>query len=396
MTVTVARVASGVPADLAALLAEEFTSTFGPRPDGVHAAPGRVNLIGEHTDYNDGLCLPLALPHATYVAAAVNGGQTLRVRSTTQPNPFEAPIDQLGPGDVTGWAAYAAGVIWAMREEGIEVPALDLMIDSTVPLGAGLSSSAALECAVALAACAAAGLEVNDKVRHTLLTACMRAESEVAGAPTGGMDQAISLLAQPDHALLLDCRDWQATQVPCDFSAAGLELLVVDTKAEHALIDGQYAVRRTQCETAAVRLGVHALRDVTDVEAVEALDDDVLRRRARHVVTEISRVQEAVSALRVGDMSTLGGLFNASHASLRDDYQVTCPELDLVVEVAADQGALGARMTGGGFGGSAIALVPSGDVDRVEHAIADAFAARRFHAPEFLRAIPAAGAQQIA
>ncbi|MGZ4490661.1 MAG: galactokinase [Nocardioidaceae bacterium] len=390
------RTDAGDPTALAEAVAARFLSLHGRRPQGVFAAPGRVNLIGEHTDYNGGLCLPVALPHATYAACAPREDDLVTVRSMQQDEPWEGRLGALGPGDVDGWVGYVTGVVWALQQDGVQPPGLDLVLDGRVPLGAGLSSSAALECSVALAVCAAAGVDVDDALRRRLVGACMRAEAEVAGAPTGGMDQTVALLAVASRALLLDCRDWSTEQVPWEPAEAGLDLLVVDTRAAHSLTDGGYASRRADCEAAARALGVGLLRDVTDQDgALKALDADRVRRRVRHVFTEIARVEQAVAQLRAGDYAGLGRSFVASHESLRDDYEVSCPELDAVVETALAHGALGARMTGGGFGGSAIALVPHDGVDAVEQAVADAFARAGWTAPGFLTATPAGGARRL-
>ena len=389
------RVTAGDPDAIVTALTDDFASRHGREPSAVFAAPGRVNLIGEHTDYNGGLCLPMALPHATYAAVAPRSDAWVTMSSRQEPEPFEGDADDLGPGRATGWAAYSAGVVWALREEGIDVPGLDVVVDSRVPVGAGLSSSAALECSVALAGCEVAGVEVDDEVRHRLVEACMRAEAEVAGAPTGGMDQTIALFGTDDHALLLDCRDWSTRQVGWDLGAAGLTLVVVDTRASHSLSDGGYEARREDCERAARDLGVETLRDVEDADAALAALAEDLRPRVRHVLTEIARVEEAVGLIEAGDFGALGRAFNASHASLRDDYQVSCPELDTVVDTAVAHGALGARMTGGGFGGSAIALVGEDDVDAVERAVAAAFADAGWDAPGFLTATPSAGARRL-
>ena len=385
----------GDPTALAAAVAARFEDEHGRPPVGVFAAPGRVNLNGEHVDYNGGLCLPMALPHATYAAVAARDDDTVTVSSVQSDDPFTGTVDDLGR--VTGWAAYAAGVLWAMREDGWELPGMDLVVDGRVPLGAGLSSSAALECAVALAAAEVAGVAVDDEVRGSLVRACMRAEREVAGAPTGGMDQTIALFGQQEAALLLDCRDWSTRQVPWDPAAAGLTLMVVDTRASHSLSDGGYASRRADCEAAAARLGVDLLRDVPDQDqdAALAVLDDRVRPRVRHVFGEIARVREAVDLLEAGDVEGLGATFLASHASLRDDYEVSCAELDVVVDTAMSHGALGARMTGGGFGGSAIALVPSADVDAVATAVAAAYDERGWRAPGLLTALPSAGARRL-
>ena len=386
----------GDPTTLADDLASGFTELHGRPAAGVYAAPGRVNLIGEHVDYNGGLCLPMALPHATYAAVARRDDDTVTVTSRQQDESFTGRLDALGPGAVSGWSAYAAGVLWALREDGWELPGMDILVDSRVPLGAGLSSSAAIECAVALGAADLAGVPVDDDVRSLLVRACMRAEEEVAGAPTGGMDQAISLFGRREAALLLDCRDWSRSQVAWDPAAEDLTLLIVDTRASHTLSDGGYAARRRDCETAAGLLGVDLLREVEDqAGALAALDDDRVRRRVRHVFAEIDRVRETVDLLGAGDVTSVGPLLTASHASLRDDYEVSCAELDVVVDTALDRGALGARMTGGGFGGSAIALLPSAAVEDVGDGVEAAFAAQGWPAPGFLTAQPSDGARRV-
>ncbi|MEJ7796271.1 MAG: galactokinase [Nocardioides sp.] len=379
-------VGPGVPAEIAAGLAARLTD-----PVGVFAAPGRVNLIGEHTDYNGGLCLPIALPHATYAAVARRDDDRLTVASVQREDRFESRLDDIAPGSVTGWAAYVAGVAWALREAGHDLPGMDLVVDGRVPLGAGLSSSAALVCSAALAMTAAAGADVD---ADDLVAPTMRAESEVAGAPTGGMDQTVSLLGTVDHALLIDFSDHTTRQVLWAPEAAGLTLLVVDTRAEHALVDGGYAARRADCEAAAEHLQLGSLRDATE-DGVERLVDDRLRRRARHIVTEIARVEQVVEALAAGGWERVGSAFVASHASMRDDFEISCDELDLTVETAVAEGALGARMTGGGFGGSAIALVRSEDADRVARCIGAAFSGRDWAAPGVLPAPASAGAHRV-
>ena len=387
--------APGDPAEIAEGLAAAFERSHGRSPVGVFAAPGRVNLIGEHLDYNGGRCLPMALPHATYAAVAARDDDRVSVASRQQDDGFEADLDELGPGSVTGWASYVAGVVWALREAGWPIPGMDVLVDGRVPLGAGLSSSAAIECAVALGAAHLAGVEVDDDVRAPLVRACMRAEREVAGAPTGGLDQTIALFGRQENALLLDCRDWSRRQVPWAPSSAGLSLLVVDTRAAHTLNDGEYGSRREQCEAAAAQLGVELLRDVPDQDTALASLDEVLRRRVRHVFTENDRVLRAVSQLEDGDATGLGETFLASHASMRDDYEISCAELDEVVETSMAHGALGARMTGGGFGGSAIALVRTESVEAVARAVEQAFDARGWRSPGFLTGVPSAGARRI-
>jgi galactokinase len=389
----------GDPGAIADELLERFGSLHDREADGCFAAPGRVNLIGEHVDYNDGRCLPIALHHATYAAVATRTDGRLHVTSLQQDRPWSGSLDETGPGQVRGWASYVAGVVWALREAGIEVPGMDIVVDSRVPVGAGLSSSAALECSVALGACAAAGMrdeDLDDAVRRRLVTACMRAETEVAGAPTGGMDQTVALLAEREHALLIDCEDWSVEQEPWDPARAGLELLVVDTRAHHTLVDGGYESRRRECERAAEQLGVPSLRRVEDTEAALArLTDPTVRRRARHVLTEIARVAAAVDQLRAEDFVALGRTFDASHVSMRDDFEISCAELDAVVDTAVEHGALGARMTGGGFGGSALALVPQERVGAVMEAISGVFAARSWPAPGFVPAAAGPGARRL-
>ncbi|WP_407318768.1 galactokinase [Isoptericola halotolerans] len=394
--------------DGAARVRTLFAEAFGDDgdPDGVWSAPGRVNLIGEHTDYNAGLALPVALPHRTYVALRSRTDGLVRLASAQAPDErWETSLDEVTPGVTRGWGAYVAGVAWALREAGHEVTGFDAVVDSCVPFGAGLSSSAALECAVAVAldAVHSLGLACDDAGRAELVAACVRAENEIAGAPTGGMDQAASLRCSAGHALLLDCRPGlsaleSADRVPFDLAAAGLNLLVVDTRAEHALVDGQYAQRRATCERAAAILGVSSLREIAPEELDVALDKlvalssdgdgDVLRRRVRHVVAEIARTGEFADLVRGGRVGDVGPLMNASHVSLRDDYEVSARELDLVVDAALGAGALGARMTGGGFGGSAIALVRERDVDGVTAAVQAAFDEAGLAAPGFLLAPP--------
>ena len=363
-----------------------FAERYGHEPDGVWSAPGRVNLIGEHTDYNGGLCLPIALPHRTYAAASRRDDRLLRMASAQQDGVVEVALDDVSPEQPGGWGSYVAGVLWALREEGHDVPGLDVFVDSTVPVGAGLSSSAALECSVgaAVSDLARLGLLEDDESRARLAQVCIRAENEIAGAPTGGMDQSAALLSDEATALLLDCRSWQTEQVPFDLASAGYALLVTDTHAHHELVDGQYGSRRESCEEAAGILGVDLLREVPASEldaALEKLPTDELRRRVKHIVTEIDRVEQAVTALRDGDLEEVGRLFDASHVSMRDDYEISCEELDVATGTARQHGALGARMTGGGFGGSCIAIVRAESVDEVSRAIDAAFAEHGFTAP---------------
>ncbi|RKT68682.1 galactokinase [Saccharothrix variisporea] len=353
----------------------------------VWVAPGRINLIGEHTDYNDGFVLPIALPHAVRITAARRDDGVLRVRSRQALGVTEVPVADLAPGVVTGWAAYVAGVVWVLREAGYDVGGFDLLVDGNVPLGAGLSSSAALECATALAVAELSGLDVD---RFALARLAQRAENDFVGMPCGIMDQSASLLAREGHALLLDTRTLDTAHIPFDLTSHGLRLLVVDTRAPHRLVDGEYAARRAACHKAAEVLGVPALRDVDEVP--EGLPEDLLRR-VRHVVTENRRVLEVAELLRAGQLRAIGPLLTASHLSLRDDYEVTVPELDVAVEALLDAGALGARMTGGGFGGCVIALVDADNAAGCEEAVQRAFADNDFTAPEFFTATASAGAR---
>ncbi len=388
-------------AEVVEAVAGAFTRLVGREPAGVWSAPGRVNLIGEHTDYNDGLCLPIALPQRTYAAASLRADGRLRVHSLQRDETVEVTLAEVTPERPGGWAAYVAGVLWALGRSGQRVGGLDVVIDSTVPVGAGLSSSAALECSVAAAADELFGLGLMGSAegRERLARACMAAENVIAGAPTGGLDQTAALGCRERAALLLDCRSGETRQVPFDPARHGHALLVTDTRAEHALVDGQYAARRQSCEEAARLLGVPTLRDVpvSGLEAaVTRLPSDEMRARVRHVVTEIDRVGRAAAALEAGDLAQVGRLFDASHASLRDAYEVSCAELDVATETARAQGALGARMTGGGFGGSCIALVPAGSVEAVSVAIAAAFEERGFAPPASFAVVASGSARRDA
>jgi galactokinase len=370
--------------DRLAGLADAFAERTGRPPEGVWAAPGRVNLIGEHTDYNDGFVLPAAIDRQVVAAAGRRDGGRLRVWSLQEEQPADLELEGIGPGRVEGWAAYPAGVAWALGQAGAEVGGADLVVDGDVPAGAGLSSSAALECATAtaLADLFGAGLD-----RAALAGVARRAENEVVGVPSGVMDQMVSMLGRAGHALFLDTRSLDTEQVPLPLEAAG-----------HRLVDGAYADRRAACEAAAATLGVPALRDASleQVEAAAGALGDPGLRRARHVVTENARVLEAVELLRAGELDRLGPLLAASHASLRDDYEVSSPELDTAVEAAVAAGAVGARMTGAGFGGSAIALVATDAAGRVGDRVMDAFAAAGFGAPAVEAVTASDGARRLA
>jgi galactokinase len=379
----------GDPATLTASVRAAFADRYGEPPTTVGRAPGRVNLIGEHTDYNAGLVLPVALPHATYAAARPRADELVRIASGQRDDVWAGTLGQLGPRSVEGWAGYAAGVVWALREAGHNVPGVDLLVDSRVPVGAGLSSSAALECSVGVALLRVLGAELDDTTRDDLIAAAIRAETEVVGAPTGGMDQTVAVRGVEGAALLIDFASHRTTPVPLDLSRH--TLLVTDTRVSHALTDGGYGSRRADCEAAAAALGVPTLREAT-LDAVATLADGRVRRRARHVVTEIDRVTRTVASLAAGDWDDVGRIFDASHRSMRDDFEISCPELDTAVAVAVQAGAVAARMTGGGFGGSSVAVVPDARVDAVMRAIDAAFVLEGFRSPVHLRAAPSAGA----
>ncbi|WP_222266377.1 galactokinase [Modestobacter marinus] len=379
----------------AELAVAELRSVWGVETDGVWAAPGRVNLIGEHVDYNGGRCLPLALTRVT--AAAVRRRDDDRVRlASSDPHaaPFEGTLADLGPGAVSGWAAYAAGTLWALQQAGVDVPGMDLAVSSDVPLGAGLSSSASLEAAVAIAAAELAGRDDDETLRHLLIRAAIRAENEVVGAGTGGMDQTVALLAEEGSALLIHTRDFRTEPVHLGLAEAGLELMVIDTRVKHTLADGQYAKRRVDCDEAARQLGLEWLSDAGPGE-VERLTDPRLQARARHVISENQRVDAVVELVRAGRVAAIGPLLDASHASLRNDYEVSAVELDVVVAAAREAGALGARMVGGGFGGSAIALIRPEDAEAVSDAVVAACRERDLTEPVTLTVTSGPAARRI-
>ena len=387
-----------------------FTELTGHAPAGVWSAPGRVNLIGEHTDYNDGFVLPFAIPHRTVAAVGRRDDRRIRVASTFADEPVEVALDELAElfptptGEapaVPEWAAYPLGVAWALRQaEGasdavITGTGLDIAIASDVPVGAGLSSSAAIEGATASALNELweAGLD-----RTALARVGRRAENEAVGAPTGIMDQMASMLGEPDAAIFLDCRSLDANLVQVGIAEAGLAILVMDTRVKHAHSTGGYGERRAACERGAAIMGVPSLRDVSvdDLPRAEELMDGVTFRRVRHVVTENQRVLDTVKMLREEGARAIGDLLVASHASMRDDFEISVPELDTAVEAALAAGAIGARMTGGGFGGAAIALIEQDAVQQVTDAVNAAFAASAFAAPVIFTVTPSAGAHRDA
>jgi galactokinase len=367
-------------------LERDFTELFGDAPQGIWSGPGRVNLIGEHTDYNDGFVLPFAIDRSAKAAVRLRPAGIVRCASRQRGSvPVVTSLDDLVPGSVTGWPSYVLGVAWALLERGVELSGFDLLLDSDVPIGAGLSSSAAMETATALALTELVGADVDCK---TLARICHRAETAFVGAPVGVMDQVVSACAMAGSALLLDCRSLDAEQVPFDPTALDCELLVIDTRASHSNTDGAYAERRASCESTAVALGLRALRDASYEQVADA-------RRARHVVSECQRVLDTVEALKVGDAAAVGALLLASHVSLRDDFEVSCPELDVAVDAAMAAGAHGARLTGAGFGGCAIALVPTAGADDVAQGVRAAFAQRGFDRPDIFTVSAGPGATRL-
>ncbi len=374
-----------------------FRDTYGRYPDAVFSAPGRVNLIGEHTDYNGGLVLPFAIDVRAFLAAGRADSSTVRVVSAQRPGAITAVhLDDIEPGTpaTAGWPGYLLGAIWSLRKTGRPIEPVDLVLDSQVPAGAGLSSSAAVECVTVLAVSTLSGYPLNPLA---IARIAQRAENDFVGVPCGPMDQTASAACHQDTVLLFDTRSGTAENISFDPAAHDLAVLVVDTRVAHSLADSEYGKRRASCERAAKLLGVPQLRDIPIGDLSAALDrlpDDDVRRRVRHVVTENDRVANTVELLRASRLAGIGDLLTASHTSLRDDYDVSCPELDLAVHAALAAGALGARMTGGGFGGSIIALSPTELVGTIGDAITVAFADHGYTAPVLRTVHPAQGARR--
>jgi galactokinase len=386
---------TGTGPDRLLRVAAVFEERAGRRPDGLWAAPGRVNLIGEHTDYNDGFVLPVAIDRRAVVAAARRPDDRFRCWSLQVEGGADVRVDDIGPGRASGWSAYPQGAAWVLRRRGVPVGGVDVLVDSDVPPGAGLSSSAALICGVAVAL-----VELFDARLGPveLALAGQEAEREMTGAPVGVMDHMAAMLGRAGHALFVDTRSLDHEAIALDFEVRGLQLVIIDTGVAHRVAEGAYAERRAACKEAAHLLGVAALRDAT-IEALEAAArrlGPALSRRARHVVTENARVLEAVSLLRQGTVAALGPLLNASHRSLRDDYEVSVPELDVAVSAACAAGALGARLTGAGFGGSVLALVPSDRYEGVRATVLRDFAAAGFSEPSVFSVETGGGAGRIA
>lgn len=370
---------------------ERFLNTFGEEPDLVAAAPGRVNLIGEHIDYSQGFVLPFAIKDRTFVAVRKREDKLIKIASVQRRNKVSTlNLKDIKPGLKGEWERYALGVIWAMDiKSGVEI-----LIDGQVPLGAGLSSSAALECSVATALnhLFDLGLDLESLARLT-----QRAENDYVGVPCGIMDQSVSLMATAGSALLLDCRDLSTKNIPFNVASVGLELLIIDTQAHHALTDGGYAKRRASCESAASKLGVASMRDLSmdQLLANQKILTEEEFIRARHAISEMQRVLDCVDALKNQDYVKVGVLLNKSHASLKNDYSVSCPELDTAVEASISAGALGARMVGGGFGGSAIALIEASKTAQTIKMVEKEFLDKKFKSPRFFTSLPSQGAEVI-
>ena len=370
---------------------EKFLETFGEGPDLVAAAPGRVNLIGEHIDYSEGFVLPFAIKDRTMVAVRKRDDSIVRIASAQRRNKIvTVDIKDVKPGLKGEWERYALGVLWSMGVKS----GVDLLIDGHVPLGAGLSSSAALECSVATAMnhLFDMGFNLEELARLT-----QKAENQYVGVPCGIMDQSVSLMATNGFALLLDCKDLSTRNIPFDVASHGLELLIIDTQAHHALTDGGYAERRASCESVAAKLHVKSMRELTIAQLDSSRDQlsETQYIRARHAITEMKRVLDCVEALSNGDFVNVGQLMNQSHLSLRDDYNVSCPELNTAVEASLAAGALGSRMVGGGFGGSAIALIQASKTSETISAVEKAFADKKFKAPRFFTSLPSQGAELL-
>ena len=370
---------------------KKFIVTFGHTPEIIAAAPGRVNLIGEHIDYSDGCVLPFAIADRTYAAIRERGDRLVRISSMQRQNKIiSVNLDNVKPGLKGGWERYVLSVIWAMEIKS----GVDIMIDGHVPLGAGLSSSAALECSVATAlnGLLSLGFDLQSLARLT-----QKGENEYVGVPCGIMDQSVSLMAQAGSALLLDCRDLTSRNISFDVASSGLELLIIDTQTHHSLTDGGYAQRRASCDSVVSKLSVRSMRELSleQLNASRNLISETEFIRARHAVTEIARVFDAVNALEAKNFYELGRLLNATHTSLRDDYDVSCPELNTAVDAALSAGALGARMIGGGFGGSAIALIKANHAQETIKAIEKVFTDSKFKTPRFFTSLPSQGAQII-
>lgn len=382
-----------------ARLKAEFEALYGA-PAQVFSAPGRVNLIGEHTDYNEGFVLPMAIERRTYVAGAPNGTSRVRVKSLTVGQSFDFDLERPGPKRRGTWLDYVEGTARALLDRGLPVVGCDLLIDSRVPSGAGVSASAALELSVGIALSMLGGTPEPDRV--SLALAGQAAEHQYVGTMCGIMDQYIAAMGKADAALLIDCRSLETTSVPLRLGA--VSVLICDTRVKHELSSSEYNLRRAECLRGSNILakslrGVRSLRDVSVADFAKFATElpGVVRSRCRHVVTENARTLAAVEALTAGDLHRMGKLMSESHVSLRDDYQVSCEELDVAVDVAsAEAGVYGSRMTGGGFGGSTVSLVDTAAIERVSRVVKAAFAARGWNEPELFASQACEGARREA
>lgn len=363
----------------------------------VARAPGRVNVIGEHTDYTGGFVFPMAIDLGVTAQISKRADQVVSMRSMQMPDVVEIQLHDLNPGSVNGWAAYVAGAVWVVQQS-LELPfGLDISIDADLPLGAGMSSSAAVECSVILALVALLGKQVP---KRELARWAKRAENEFVGVPTGSMDQVASLMSKADHLMLFDTRDDVIDLIPIDLTANDATFVVIDTRSKHELIDGSYAQRRDDCEEAARLLEVQYLRDITDLDAaikklISVGASHRVIQRLRHVVTENKRVLDAVAALKSSNLELLGQLINQSHASLRDDFEVSCPELNLAVTIAIESGAFGSRMMGGGFGGSTLTLISNHLVEILKEKVVVGFEQAGYLSPKVYLVTASEGAKIV-
>ena len=384
--------------ELTAHITAEFQKTYGRVPRWIAAAPGRVNVIGEHTDYNDGFVLPMAIEFYTIMAAdkRLDGAGVVTLRSKSQPDAATIDLSQPVKPSTPKWGNYPRGVVAGFLARDINPGGLDVLVHSTVPLGSGLSSSAALEICTATLIEAVTGQTI-DPIEKALLA--QKAEHDFANVPCGIMDQFISALGREGHLLLLDCRTRETELVP--MNDPSVALLIINTNVKHELSGGEYAERRAQCEEAARNLGVKSLRDVTaeQLEANKGKLSELVYRRARHVIGEIVRTPQAAKEIRASNWTCAGELMYASHAALRDDYEVSCDELDAVVEIAKGigktGGIYGCRMTGGGFGGCCVALVRAVEIKSIAKQIEAAYKLKTGIAPTVFSSRPAAGATII-
>lgn len=388
---------------------ELFIKNFNTNPQEYYKAPGRINIIGEHVDYNSGICLPMALQHCAFIAVKQRKDTVVKIYSAQEKKLATFNINDISPNsntdDIKGWVSYIAGVFWAFKQAGYEnIQGCEIALDSCVPYGAGLSSSAAIECVVAIYIADKLNINLNDETKTQIANICVKAENEIAGAPTGGLDQAASMRCEKNKVLSLDCLDFSAQLLSFPIEKNNMKMLIVDTQAPHKLVDGQYSRRRQICEKVAQKLKVNSLRkcNIDDFEEyITKLDTDEEKKYLRHVLTEIERTKKFIEIIKEKniystiDKQKLGALMTASHESLKNDYKVSCPELDLAVDTMNKNGAWGARMTGGGFGGCAIGLIEEKDIKIQIEKILKAFAEKGYTTPKIMVATASSGAEKI-